>query len=289
MLLDEKIYIAGNNEDAFLVQDFLNAYGVTDYDSLVECLKYAHWALRAQSHNMSKYFSVGNDLSYSPSELDSIIFTDEINSLQIEETKKPEAAKIMDSEFKDAYKKSDIEADSKKAHLGWFLRKLSGLEGNEDRNKWYKKPKGNISTSDAQRISILKDKTDVHAELKLLKHLATLAINNQEFRNKNVVVAGLKRACKYCHDWIEFYKKWIWNQFKINLTCIDLPNDPRSEGGGAGKRPSLDAESKVFAPKNNHTEGRFVSDLFNGKENGDFTDLKLAIKDDIWWRQSDSD
>lgn len=280
-----KIYIAGNGHEGKLVVAFLNAFGVKDANSLKECLTYTHWVLSTTAQGMSGYFPVKNDLNYSLSEKQSVQFAHGILDFDITTDEKETAGKIMNKDYAGKYSEAEIKQSAKKYELGWFLRKLSGLQGDASRNACYTRASGSVSSNDAIGVCVLKDNSDTHAELKLLAHLTKLAMQDSSYHNKNIAVGGLKRACNHCRNWIERYEKWAWLQFKISLTCTSLQGDTvRSEGGGAGDRPDLSDFGQINQPQGSSNDGRFVSLLFNGKANGSWNDLDGAIDDDVLWR-----
>lgn len=274
MSIDGRIYIAGNHGDAELVKEFLNAFGVTNRVSFIKCLIYTHWVL-SNGHELTE-FKTENGIVYTGQELIATQLTNDITEFNISESGKREAAAILGTANSDERVEELLQGKTQMRNLGWFLRKLSGLKGSETRNASFRKAKGCVGNHDAIGVCVLKDETETHAELKLLAHLAKLALKDESYRNKNVFIGGLKAACRHCKNWIERYQKWIWYEFNIRIRCINLIGDNRTHGSGAGSRPQF-ASADLALLNHGGNSKPLARLLFNGKPNNNWDELDTAF------------
>lgn len=282
MLFNNKIYIAANRSECRLIKNFLNAFGVRNKDSFRNCLKYTHWIVATPRDDLRVYIDKPYEFGYSDTEQAAINLSNSIMDYNISQSDRDEVGKIINAHFpingniNNAYNENRLRPAQRQ--LGWFLRKLSGVNGNMQRQALFAKANGSVCNNDKIGVCVVDDESLVHAELKLLTRLTMLATNpdtSAESLHKEAVVGGLKKACRHCQPWMDHFRSWARRQFGITVTYLaPQPGaDPRPSGSGEGERPDLNTEN-IKIPRQNLGNDKLLFDkLFNGQKNDSHTDL----------------
>jgi hypothetical protein len=265
MLMDAKLYFAGNFSEHASIAAFLNAFGVDNEDTLLDCMRYSHWLLTIPVHKRTEVTGFAYPMTFSDTEgaalsLSAVLPFEALSAPEI-----AEARALLDGKT--------TARTLREERLGWFLRKFVAA------GPFVRKPyvKSNVSVTmvtnavQPASINVVNNNADVHAELKLLAFMTGCALANQvKLSFKAVQLGGLKKTCRMCAAWVGYFKYWLYKEHRID---VQLPlADDRPSGAGAGDRPTCAAAVAW---------GDYPAALFNGLANSlcvDMAPLKVELE-----------
>ncbi|TBU95654.1 hypothetical protein [Phytopseudomonas dryadis] len=264
MRIDERLFIACNYGEHARVDSFFKAFGVTDLDTFLQCMRFCHGLLKM--NHSDKISSLGRSFTACYSEPEKASCTYAAASTAVTALSADELEFISNL----LKKTPAIPADIQAKRILWALRKLTDAGAITD----FTKPSSTKSLmtknydTNPNAINLLNDSLTVHAELKLLRLLTQTKIGDNPLNtHKSAAIGGIKRACQSCSKWIASFVKWIKAQFDVD---IELPApDTRVSASGDGDRPQIDKDRiEVY--------GEYVVNLFKGGKNDNFLDLPAA-------------
>ncbi|MFI8226078.1 hypothetical protein [Pseudomonas sp. NPDC085632] len=264
MKIDERLFIACNYGEHARVDKFFQAFGVTNLDTFLQCMRFCHALLKME--HTTKIPSLGRAFTADYSGPEKTACTYAAASTAVTDLSAEELTLIRNM----IKKNPTIPVDTQAQRILWAVRKLTDAGVATGLTK----PAGSKSlmtknyNTNTNAINLLNDSLPSHAELKLLRLLTQTKIGASPLNaHQTATIGGIKRACESCARWIAIYVKWIKAQFDVD---IELPaTDTRTSASGDGDRPKIEKD---------HVEeyGEYVVALFNGVKNNNFADLPAA-------------
>ncbi|RON50521.1 hypothetical protein BK666_05175 [Pseudomonas frederiksbergensis] len=258
MQFRDSLYIAGNKGEHVKIADFLQAFGVSNHASFMNCLKYSHWLLSIPF--VTRTAVTGRSYPGKFSDQEDITLTygaaslGHIPALTLNEI----------DQARDLIVATVLPVAGPLRILAWFLKKFTEAAALPGLNR---PPAAAFHYTTEYNgvfgINVLNDSTTVHAELKLLRMLEYAHTKNlMPLKTRRVRVGGLKKTCAFCAAWINRFQPWMLTAYEVR---IDLPaEDTRGVADGAGNRPTNVGEAGF---------GPYVRELFNGAVNSNCADV----------------
>jgi len=244
--IGDALLIACNKDGHSEVQNFLTAFGVNSDATFIDSLKYSH-AIMNETKPTNWRGDVKDRAKYSAQDSKTInAFTFPSGIPKI-----PSVGVLNDiyNCVGKAPKKNDPAPTSPKDWKVGPFQQLLGVYA--DSGKTYEKGYAAPATAKFQNaelnqtpkldyaVTVITDKSTVHAELKLLAILTRMVIEDL-VKVKDVQLGGAKGACKKCAVWIQSYSGWLSSkgitlQLPQNDTRVSA--DPLVEGWN---KPTVD-------------------------------------------------
>ncbi|MBV4457917.1 hypothetical protein KVG96_08170 [Pseudomonas sp. COR58] len=267
MQFRESLYIAGNHGEHAAIASYFRAFGVSNHETFINCLRYSRWLLTIPF--VTRTAVAGRSYHGEFSDQEEITLTYAAASLG----HVPVLTAGEIAQARALIVTAVLPAAGPLRTLAWFLKKFTGAPALAGLNR----PAAtafhySVNYNGIHAINLLDDSSTVHAELKLMRMLAYAHTHDLMHRKTGRVrVGGLKRTCAFCAAWIGRFQPWMLRAFEVR---VDLPaDDTRGIADGAGNRPTNVREAEF---------GAYVQALFNGAANSNCADVAAHAADAQW-------
>ncbi|MYM91071.1 hypothetical protein GTP91_28340 [Rugamonas sp. FT82W] len=214
----EGLYIAANHTEQLSIVNFLNAWGVSDHASFLQCLRYSYWLLAVPHSDKSEKVGKGYDLNLGAAQ-------DVVANAGVSRARYlPSLSDDEQHEVRRLVLRENCSALSPdQQRLAWFLKRFTAERALEGVVGLTRNTKTRFTCASAYQpgkdLVLVEANSAVHAELKLLALMAAAAVEGTlAVNNRSVTIAGLKIACKGCHPWIKRFKGWIEARYGATIT-----------------------------------------------------------------------
>ena len=251
MRVGDALFISCNKSGHTAIQNFLTAFAVSSEATFINSLKYSH-AIMNETKPVNWKGDIKDRAKYSAQDTATL----SVFSFPTGTSKIPAPDVITDiynCVGKQAKKSDPAPTSPKDWKVGPFQQLLGIYSTNvKAYEKGFGKPlvaakyqNGKLSETPKMdyAVTVVADKSTVHAELKLLALLTRMVVDGK-VEAKEVQLGGAKGACRKCAAWIDSFSKWLTTQ---GITLKTPENDERKSADSADEgwgKPELDQTIK---------------------------------------------